>query len=345
MKSENMPYLQATLGQKPDRMPIVIEIQSVTSPSNQKLREKYSFSEIMGSPELSSQCTVNPVTEVGYDAAIHVSDLLVPFRKMGFDVTLSENGGPSVSNPVRCKSDVEKLSVPDPSDAMKVWLEAMRISKKELCNRAPLIGWVGGPMSTGAFLIEGQAPSGTKAYHNFKTMMHGESKLFHSFMEKLTAFCLESVSAQVNAGADVIMILDLGAPAVLSPEDYREFCFPYVKRLAERVKSHGVPLLFACDGSSFLKSPVEELSPDIVAFSWTLDIADVIKRFDCKQVVQGNLEPYCLFESREDIEKRVKEIVKKGKSAPAHIFSLGGWIVRNTPFETVKYLVDLVHSL
>lgn len=345
MIPEKMPYLQAALGKKPEHIPIVIEIQSITSPTNKKLRKKYTFAEIMGSPELSSQCTVNPVIEVGYDAAIHVSDLLVPFRKMGFDVTLSENGGPSVSNPVRIKSDVENLQVPDASDAMKVWLEAMKISKKELSDKAPLIGWVGGPMSTGAFLIEGHAPSGTKAYGNFKKMMHSDPALFHSFLSKLTEFYLKSISAQVKAGADVMMILDLGAPAALSPEDYRTFCFPYVKRLAERVKSEGVPLLFACEGGGFLGSPIAELNPDILALGWTVDIEDVIRMFDCRQVVQGNLEPYCLFAPEKEIERRVKELVEKGKLAPAHIFSLGGWIVRGTPYEKVRYLIDLVHSL
>ena len=345
MKPEKMPYLQAASGKRPEQIPIVIEIQSVTSPSNKKLRKKYSFTEIMESPELSSQCTVNPVIEVGYDAAIHVSDLLVPFRKMGFDVTLSENGGPSVSNPVRSKSDVENIKVPDASDAMKVWLEAMRISKKELSDKAPIIGWVGGPMSTSAFLIEGRAPAGTKAYDNFKKMMHSEPALFHSFVGKITEFYLQSISAQVKAGADVMMLLDLGTPAVLSPEDYRTFCFPYVKKLAERVKAEGVPLLFACEGSSFLYSPIAELKPDILALGWTVDLEDVIRKFDCKQVVQGNLEPYCLFASEKEIERKVKELVEKGKLAPAHIFSLGGWIVRDTPYEKVRYLIDLVHSL
>lgn len=345
MDANDLPYLQAAHGKRPSRIPIVIEIQSVTSPSNKKLRERYSFSEIMESPELSSQCTVNPVIEVGYDAAIHVSDLLVPFRSMGFDIMLSEDGGPRVSNPVRNAEDIEKMPIPDPAEAMKVWLEAMRLSKKELTGKAPLIGWIGGLMSTSAFLIEGKAPTGMKAYYNFKKMMHSMPEFFHSLMEKLTEFYLSSISAQVEAGADVMMLLDLGAPAVLSPEDYKSFCFPYVKKLSERVKAEGVPLLFACDGWSFLYSPIEELNPDILAVSWTVDIGDVISRFEYKQVVQGNLEPYCLFADEKEIEKRVREIVEKGLRAPAHIFSLGGWIVRDTPYEKVHFLVDLVHSL
>ena len=344
MKNEEMPYLIAAQGKRPKTMPIVIEIQSITAPSNTRLREKYGFEEIMKNAELSARCTVAPIAEVGYDAAIHVSDLLIPVEAMGIRAKHSREG-PRVENPVRTMADVERLIIPEPEQGMKVWLDSLRIAKRELTGKVPLIGWVGGPLSTSSFLIEGGLPTGLSPYHHMKTMMYAEPKTLHALLSKLTEMYARFVPYQVAAGADVMMILDLRTPASMSPEDYQEFSFPYLKRLVNAVKATSVPLLFSSDGTSFLSSPVHELDIDIIGLDWTIDLAKAIQRLGGRQAVQGNLEPYCLFAPDEVIEKRVREIVEAGKAAPAHVFSLGGWIIRNTPFEKVKFLVDLVHSL
>ena len=115
--------------------------------------------------------------------------------------------------------------------------------------------------------------------------------------------------------------------------------------MADAAKATGAPVLFASDGTSFLYSPVDKLGIDVLGLSWIIDLSDAIKRFNGKQVVQGNLEPHVLFAPEKAIEEKVHAIVEAGKAAPAHIFSLGGWIIRSTPYEKVKFLVDLVHSL
>lgn len=345
MKNEEMPYIQASQGKRPQTMPIVIEIQSVTAPSNKKLREKYGPENVWKNPELSARCTVAPITEVGYDAAIHVSDMSILLEAMGLEVQPSEKGGPRVLNPVRTVAAVDKLVVPEPEEAMQVWLEAMKIAKQELSGKVPLLGWVGGPLSVASFMIEGGAASGTTPYHHLKTMMHAEPEACHRLFEKLTEAFTRFIPCQVEAGADAMMILDLRAPAAISPDDFREFSFPYLKRLVNAVKATGVPVMLHSDGTSFLGSPVAELKLDVLGLSWTVDLTEAIRKFDGKQVVQGNLEPYVLFAPEKVIEKKVKAIVEAGKEAPAHIFSLGGWIITTTPFEKAKFLVDLVHSL
>ena len=111
------------------------------------------------------------------------------------------------------------------------------------------------------------------------------------------------------------------------------------------IKAKSAPVFFASDGTSFLYSPYADLGIDVIGVDWTIELSDAIKRLGEKQVIQGNLEPHCLFAPDDVIEKRVREIVEAGKAAPAHVFSLGGWIIRGTPPEKVKFLVDLVHSL
>jgi len=344
VQSEEMIYLTAAKGKRPRTIPIVIEIQMAVCPGFKKLQNKYGFEGICKSAELSAQCTVMPITDVGFDAAIHMSDLLIPVEAMGVQVKHSVEG-PKIENPVRTMADVEKLTIPDPQEGMSVWLEALKIAKKELVGKVPLIGWIGAPLSTASFMVEGGLPTGPTPFHHMKTMMYSDPKTLHGLLSKLTEMYMRFIPSQVDAGADVMMILDLKAPAAVSFKDYQEFAFPYLKKIVGVIKSKGVPILFGSDGTTFLYSPIADLGIDVIGLDWTIEIGDAIRRLGEKQVVQGNLEPYCLFAPDEVIEKRVREIIEAGKAAPAHIFSLGGWVIMNTPFEKVKFLVDLVHSL
>jgi len=344
VQSEEMIYLTAAKGKRPRTIPIVIEIQMAVCPGFKKLQNKYGFEGICKSAELSAQCTVMPITDVGFDAAIHMSDLLIPVEAMGVQVKHSVEG-PKIENPVRTMADVEKLTIPDPQEGMSVWLEALKIAKKELVGKVPLIGWIGAPLSTASFMVEGGLPTGPTPFHHMKTMMYSDPKTLHGLLSKLTEMYIQFIPSQVDAGADVMMILDLKAPAAISFNDYQEFAFPYLKKLVGVIKSNGVPILFGSDGTTFLYSPIADLGIDVIGLDWTIEMGDAIRRLGEKQVVQGNLEPYCLFAPDEVIEKRVREIIEAGKAAPAHIFSLGGWVIMNTPFEKVKFLVDLVHSL
>jgi uroporphyrinogen decarboxylase len=340
-----MIYMTAAKGQRPEKIPVVIEIQMAVCPGFKKLQKEYGFEGICKNPELSAQCTIMPIDDLGVDAAIHMSDLLIPVEAMGFQITHTIEG-PRIDNPVKTINDVQKLAVPDPQDGMKVWLDALSMAKKELTGRVPLIGWVGAPLSTSSFVVEGGLPTaGPVPFHNYKTMMYTDPKTLHALLSKLTDMYVEFSLAQIEAGADVMMVLDLKAPAALSWQDYQEFSLPYLKRVLEAIQSKGVPIFFASDGATFLDAPIADLNVNIVGFDWTIQMEDAIRRLGEKQVIQGNLEPYCLFAPDEVIEKRVKEIVKAGQAAPALVMSLGGWIVLNTPFEKAKYFVDLVHSL
>jgi len=344
MRNDEMIYIMAARGRRPKTIPIVIEVQMAVCPGFKKLVARYGFEEICKHAELSAQCTVMPVTDLGVDAAIHMSDLLMPVEAMGVQAVYTLDG-PRIENPLRTRAEVEKLAIPDPEQGMKVWLEALRIAKRELSGKTPLIGWIGGPLSTASFLIEGRIPSNSPPFHHTKTMMYSDPRTFHLLLSKLTEMYVQFIPSQADAGADVMMILDLKAPAAMSSQDYQEFSLPYLKQLVNAATLKNMPLFFAADGTSFLDTRIAALGIDIIGLDWTISLEDAIRRLGPSQVVQGNLEPYCLFASDEVIEKRVREIVEAGKAAPAHIFSLGGWVIMNTPFEKVKFIVDLVHSL
>jgi uroporphyrinogen decarboxylase len=340
MNKKEMIFMKAAQGVRTKTIPIVVEIQMVVSPGFKKMLEQYGFQGIVRNAELCAKSTVMPIDDFGFDAAIHMSDLLYPTEGMGLKIQHTMKG-PQVENPVKTKSDVEKLSVPDPDEGMPIWLNALRMAKKELEGRVPIIGWVGGPFCMASFIVEGKVPI---PFDKMKRMMVTDPATLHALLAKLTAMCIRFIPAQIKAGADVIMILDLG-PAWFSPAHYQEFAFPYVKRIIDAVKSPEVPIFLHTDGTSFLSAPIADLNVDIIGFDWTINLADGIKRTGGKKTVLGNMEPYLLFGPDDMIEKRMREIVAEGKGAPAHIFSLGGWVIRDTPFEKLKFLVDLVHSL
>jgi len=340
MEKEKMIFMKAARGQRPETIPIVIEVQMLVSPGFKKLLNQYGFDGIINNAELSAQVTVMPIDDFGFDAAIHMSDLLYPTKAMGFKIHQSMKG-PQVENPVRTMSDVQKLTIPEPEEGMNVWLEALRIAKKELAGRVPIIGWIGSPYNMASFIVEGKFPF---PFDTLKRMMVIEPKTLHALLAKLTEMCIKFIPAQIEAGADVIMILDL-CHFRSSPQQYQQFSFSYIKEIITAIRDLDVPIFYHADGTTFLSTPIADLDIDIIGFDWTINLEEGIKKTEAKKTVLGNMEPYLLFGPDEAIAKRVREIVKEGKSAPAHIFSLGGWVINNTPFEKMKFLVELVHSL
>jgi uroporphyrinogen decarboxylase len=340
MKKEDMIFMKAARGERPETTPIVVEVQMLVSPGFKKLWDKHGFGGIVNNAELCAQSTVMPIDDFGFDAAIHMSDLLYPTQGMGLDIRQGPVG-PQLGNPVRSMTQVEQLIVPDPEEGMPVWMNALRMAKKELEGRVPIIGWIGSPYTMASFMVEGKAPY---PFDTLKKMMIAEPKTLHALLTKLTEMCKTFIPAQIEAGADVIMILDLGHFRS-SPQEYFEFSFPYVKEIINATRRPDVPIFHHSDGTTFLSAPFEELDVDIVGFDWTLSLAEGIKRTGARKTVLGNMNPYLLFASDDVIEKRIGEIAEEGKAAPAHVFSLGGWILQDTPFEKAKLLVDLVHSL
>ncbi|RMF96322.1 MAG: uroporphyrinogen decarboxylase [Candidatus Schekmanbacteria bacterium] len=330
--------IQAAKGQRTNVTPIWIEVQMLVTPEHKKLTEKYGFAGIVKNAELAAISTVEPVEKLGVDAAILFSDLLAPAEAMGINVEYSLNG-PSITNPVRSLKDVEKLVFPDPEEGMKIWLDTIRISKRELAGKAPIIGWVGAPFGMGSFIVEGGRPA---PFRNIKRIMYREPKIIHSLFEKLSEMAIRFLEAQIEAGAEIAMLFDIVA-GFLAPEDYREFCYPYIKRIAREIKKKNVPLIYHSRGFNFLKY-IKDTEIDVVGIDETIDISDAIEILEGKKTIQGNLEPYVLFAEDKFIKERTEAILDAAAKAPAHIFALGGWILRDTPFEKAKYLVEVVHN-
>ena len=309
-------------------------------PQYQAVRANIDFLTLCKTPELAAAVTLQPVDILGVDAAILFSDILIPVEAMGMRLAFSEKQGPLLTEPIRTKAAVERLAVPDTEGDMPFIIETIRILRKELEHKVPLIGFAGAPFTLSTYMVEGGT---SKNFLHTKKMMFQHSGIFHYLMEKLTATVVSYLSAQIKAGAQAIQIFDTWA-GVLTPGDYTEYVLPYIKRIVPELKKEDVPVIYFVNNCAGILKEVRKSGADVVGVDWRIDLGDAIKKLGKKMIVQGNLDPCALFLPPEKLEERVKNILWKGEAARGHIFNLGHGILPDTPVENAIALVDAVHK-
>ncbi len=337
----NDTFLRACRGEKVEYTPVWLMRQAGRYlPQYQAVRANVDFLSLCKTPELAAEVTLQPVEILGVDAAILFSDILIPVEAMGMSLEFPEKYGPTLSEPIRNKSAVDRLIVPDTEDDMPFIIETIKILREKLKNKVPLIGFSGAPFTLATYMIEGGS---SKNFIHTKKMMFQNNRLFNYLMDKLTLTVTSYLSAQIRAGVQAVQIFDTWA-GVLTPFDYKEAVLPYVKKAISELKKQGVPIIyFANDCAGKLKE-IRKSGADVIGIDWKIDIGDAIKKLGKKVVVQGNLDPCALFLSREEIEERVKDILWKGEAAKGHIFNLGHGILPETPVENAIALVEAVHK-
>jgi uroporphyrinogen decarboxylase len=259
---------------------------------------------------------------------------------MGMRLEFTDKEGPVLSEPVRNKAAVEKLIIPDIEEDLPFILETIKILRKELETKVPLIGFSGAPFTLATYMIEGGT---SKNFLHTKKMMYQYGVVFSYLMEKLTDTIISYLSAQIKAGAQAVQLFDTWA-GILSPVDYKKFAFPYVKRTISELKKEGVPIIYFVNNCAGILKEIKKSGADVIGIDWRIDISDAIKKLGKKIAVQGNLDPCALFLSKDKLEERVKDILWKGDAAKGHIFNLGHGILPQIPVENVISMVEAVHT-
>lgn len=336
----NDTFIRACRGESVEYTPVWLMRQAGRYlPEYRSVRSQVDFLTLCKNPKLAAEVTIQPVDILGVDAAILFSDILIPLEAMGVRVEFSEKEGPILSEPVRTRSTVEKLVVPDVEEDLPFVFDTIRILRKELANKVPLIGFGGAPFTLATYLIEGGT---SKQFLHTKKMMFQNGPVFHYLMEKITDMLTSYLVTQVRAGAQAIQIFDSWA-GICAPIDYKKFAFPYAKRVVAEIKKEGVPVIYFVNDCAGLLKEVKAIGADVISIDWRIDMTDAIKKLGKKTIVQGNLDPCALFLPGEKLEERVKEILWKGELARSHIFNLGHGVLPQTPVESVIALVDAVH--
>ena len=340
----NDTFLKACRGEATDYTPVWLMRQAGRYlPQYQAVRANYTFLEMCKTPEAAAEVTIQPVDYLGVDAAILFSDILVPLEKMGAPLEFHEKRGPVFPHPIRCRADVEKLVVPDPELELSYVLDTIRILRRELAGRVPLIGFSGAPFTLATYLIEGGS---SKGYLLTKKMMYTEPALYADLLDKITGCTIEYLKAQAAAGAQALQIFDSWA-GVLAPNDFAEFAQPYAKRIITALKESGVtvPIIyFANNGATLLDQSVNT-GADVLGLDWRITIDKAVEVVGQRVSLQGNLDPIALLLPPEKMEQRIRAILEQARGARGHIFNLGHGIVPEIPPEQAKFFVEAVHRL
>jgi uroporphyrinogen decarboxylase len=310
------------------------------------VRSKADFLTMCKNPELVAEVTLQPIDILNVDAAILFSDILIPCEAMGQRLEFQESRGPILFPAIRDEATVNTLFVPDPEDTMKFVMDSIRLLRKELSDRVPLIGFAGAPLTTATYMIEGGT---SKNFLNTKKMIFEAPDLYASLMDKITATITEYLKAQISAGAQAIQIFDTWG-GIFSPEDFREHALSYVQKIIGDLKSwqdtqnlEQVPIIYFVGETAGLLEEIKTSGADVHGVDWRINLDDAIKRLGDNAVVQGNLDPLSMFLPPDRIEERVKDVLSRASSSRGHIFNLGHGVVPQTNPEHVIALVEMVH--
>lgn len=339
MPLANETFLQACRGQRPARTPIWVMRQAGRYlPEYRAVRARISFEELVRTPELCAEVTLQPIDRFGLDAAILFSDILTVFDAMGVEVEFKP--APTIANPVRTATDVQRLRFAPADETLAYVYEAVQACKRALADRVPLIGFCGAPLTTASYLVEG---AGTRDFRHTKTMAFAEPALFGTLLESITTLLSDYLAGQVRAGADALQIFESWG-AAFAPDDYREHVLPHLARLVRDAKSHGVPVIVFVKGNAELLEQARDLGADVLGIDWGIELDRALDVVGRDKVVQGNLDPIALFGPPELVETKARRIVEIGRTARAHVFNLGHGISRHTDPAMVKHLVEVVHA-
>jgi uroporphyrinogen decarboxylase len=308
-------------------------------PEYRAVRERADFLTMVGTPELAVEVTLQPVDLIGVDAAIIFSDILVIPQAMGMRLSVDEGIGPRFHQPLRVPAEFDRLRDPVPEEHLGYVLDALRLARRELAGRVPLIGFAGGPWTLLSYMVEGQ---GSKAFTHAKRLLVQEPARAHALLERLATAVGEFLAAQVRAGAQAVQLFDSWASA-LGPRDFREFALPYLAKAARIARGAGAPVIAFAPGVGWaLEEIAAATGADVVGVDWQTEAADARRRLGDRPVaLQGNLDPSWLYAPPATIRERTREMLA-AFGGRGHIANLGHGITPDVPVSHARAFVDAV---
>jgi len=341
---KNDLFLRACLRQDVHRTPVWMMRQAGRYlPEYRATRERAGgFLNLCKTPELACEVSLQPVDLVGVDAAIMFSDILVVPEAMGMELTFGTGEGPKFTRPIRCRSDIKKLPVPDPEDGLDYVMAAIRLIRKGLADRVPLIGFAGSPWTLATYMVEG---GGSKNFSIIKRMLFEEPKSMHLLLAKLADSVAFYLNAQIANGVQALQIFDTWG-GILTSRDYKEFSLRYMQRIIEQLtrehEGRSVPvILYTKGGMGWLES-IAETGCDVVGLDWSVDIDEARRRIGNRVALQGNMDPCMLYASPERIRQEVREILTRFGAGNGHVFNLGHGITPDVPPEHARAFIQAV---
>jgi len=336
MQLNNDLIIRAARGERVDRTPVWMMRQAGRYlPEYRAVRKDIDFLTLCKTTELAVEVSLQPYRILDVDAIIMFSDILIPVEAMGQEVQLTEKKGPELPNPIRSRSQVEKLGVPDPLEKTGFVMEIIRELRKELAGKVPLIGFAGAPWTLAAYMVEG---GGSKNYAEIKRLMYAEPRTLHALLDKISDTIILYLNAQIEAGVQLVQLFDSWA-GELSPADYAAFALPYEQKIFSGLNRDATPVVLFINGCGNLLELMANSGADVLSIDWRIDLEEARRRIGESLTIQGNLDPCVLLSSPEVIRAKALELIRKGKGH-RHILNLGHGILPMTPVENARAFIN-----
>jgi len=334
-------FLGACRRERVERTPIWLMRQAGRYlPSYRRVREKAGdFLTLCKTPELAAEVTLQPINELGFDAAILFSDILIPLEAMGIPLSFEEGEGPKL-RPVTSVAEIEKLRVPDPLESTPFVMKTVANLRSEFGGKVPLIGFGGAPFTLACYAVEGGS---SKDFRKILTLLYSEPETLHALLEKITQAMIPYLREQVRSGADAIQLFESWG-GILNAKLYRQFALPYVRRIFSALREEGVPRIFFLNGTSHLISEMAASGADVISVDGKMSLSGAHQITSGAFALQGNLEPAALFAPAEVLKGEIRAVLA-GAPKQGHIFNLGHGVLPGTPVDNVRLVVETVREL
>lgn len=344
---KNDRFLRALRREPVDMTPVWIMRQAGRYlPEYRATRERAgSFLALAKTPELACEVTLQPLARFALDAAILFSDILTIPDAMGLGLHFVEGEGPKLAHPLRTTASIEALAVPDPERDLRYVMDAVRLIRRELDDRVPLIGFSGSPWTLACYMIEGE---GSASFARAKALAWDDPKLMHTLLDTLARSVAAYLAGQAAAGAQALMVFDTWG-GLLAPAQFREFSLRWLGEIVARLKADPIardlPIILFSKGANAHLEALADTGCAALGVDWTISIGDARKRVGDRVALQGNLDPVALAASPEAIKHEVQAVLDDFGPHPGHVFNLGHGITPDIKPEHVALLVDTVHRL
>src|SRR5512146_662559 len=346
-KLKNDTFLRALLREPTDYTPVWMMRQAGRYlPEYRETRKRAgSFLGLCKNPDFATEVTLQPLDRFPLDAAILFSDILTVPDAMGLGLYFSEGEGPKFERPLKTEADIKALRAPDIGKDLKYVTDAVTQIRKALDGRVPLIGFSGSPWTLSCYMVEGGS---SDDYAKVKTLMYNEPKLMHHILDVPTQAVIAYLNAQIEAGAQAVMIFDSWGGA-LSHAAYHEFSLAYMQRIVQGLKREHdgvkIPSIVFTKGGGLWIESIANIGCDAIGLDWTMDIGVARQKVGHKVALQGNLDPTVLFATPEIIHSEVEKILTSYGYGSGHVFNLGHGISQFTNPDNAAALVQAVHEL
>ncbi|MCL4522895.1 MAG: uroporphyrinogen decarboxylase [Acidobacteria bacterium] len=328
-------FLRACRSEPVERVPVWIMRQAGRYlPEYRAIRAKHTFLEMCKTPELAVEVSLQPYRNLGVDAVIVFSDILIPAEAMGQGLELTE-AGPVLANPIRDVAAVNALRAFDPEQETGFLMEAIRQLRRELGPEVPVLGFAGAPWTLACYMVEGQTK---KDFAALKELMYRQPRVLRALLEKIAESTAAYLKAQIAAGATAVQLFDTWA-GELSKQDYEEFALPATQFLISELQAGPAPVIYYSKATAHLLDSLAKTGADVLSIDWRIDLADARKRLGNRVALQGNVDPCILLGPEDGVRAAAREAIEK-TGGIGHILNLGHGILPSVPVENARAFVE-----